>query len=80
MLKGIAQKLEAMLSHPKIFLGHSVVKLVKPKLSCQEVQQKQLRTYLRTLSVDLLLNGPGRELKDRRQEKNEEQDICFALL
>lgn len=43
----------------KIFLGHSVVKLGKPKLSCQEEQKNQLRTYcyLRRLSVDPLLNG-----------------------
>lgn len=59
MLKGIVQKLDAMLTYPKIFLGHSVVKLIKPELSCQDVQKKQLRTYcyLRRLSVDPLLNG-----------------------
>lgn len=62
-----------MLNYPKIFLGHSVVKLVKPKLSCQEVQQRQLRTYcyLQTLRVDPLLNGPGNLMtEDMKRMRN----------
>lgn len=57
MLKGIVQKFEAVLSYSKIFLRHSVVKLIIPKLSCQEVQKKQLRSYCCLRNVDPLLNG-----------------------
>lgn len=57
MPKGIVQKFEAVLSYLKIFLRHSVVKLVIPKLRCQEVQKKQLRSYCCLRNVDPLLNG-----------------------